>query len=351
MMYTHNLDCIANLKTLCNLHGISGREYKIRSAIISMIDGFCEHKTDNIGNLICYKKGLNGERAQKLMVSAHMDEVGLIITEITDKGYLRFSSVGGIDPRVLVGINVLINDMDDNFIPGVIGIKPIHFLNAAEKDTAPKEENLLIDIGSKSKEQTEKYVKLGSSVNFFENYTELGNEYICSKALDNRFGCAAMVDIIKKDVQYDTYFAFTVQEEIGTRGVATAAYAIQPDISLVLEATTACDIEGVDTSKQVCKINGGAVVPFMDKSNIYDYELYKKVINFAKNNNIPAQTKNVIAGGNDSGTIAKTGSGVKTIAMAIPCRYIHTPSCMASILDIKNTTKLAALFVNDFKFS
>ncbi|MCL2014453.1 MAG: M42 family metallopeptidase [Oscillospiraceae bacterium] len=344
-------DIINNLKTLCGIPGISGRETQVRETIISMIHGHCDYKTDNMGNLICRKKGTLGARKHNLMVSAHMDEVGLIVLAITDDGYLRFDTVGGIDPRVLPGVAVNVDSIigdsiTGDKITGVIGTKALHHLDSSEKDTAVKIEELYIDIGAKNKTQAEKYVKPGASITFLPNFTEFGDGMIRSKALDDRVGCAVMIELIKSEIKYDTGFAFTVQEEVGTRGSAAAAFELQPDVSLVLEATTANDIAGVEPVKQVCKVNGGTVAVFMDKLNIYDYDLYNKVRDLADKHNIPCQTKTLIAGGNDSGTIAKTAGGARTLALSVPCRYIHTPSNAVLISEIENMAALARLVLD-----
>ncbi len=223
----------------------------------------------------------------------------------------------------------------ENNINGVIGAKAVHNLTAEEKKKAVSIDKLYVDIGATDKSEAEKYVSLGDYVHFCPDYEDFGNGKIVSKALDDRVGCAIMLDLINRDFEYDIYFAFTVQEELGLRGAKTAAFAIEPDFSIVLETTTAADIPDVAGEKRVCELGKGAVVSFMDRSTMYDKELYKIAFEIAEENKIPCQTKTMIAGGNDSGAIHVSGKGVRTIAISAPCRYLHSPSCVVQKSDLE----------------
>ncbi|HHX57475.1 MAG TPA: M42 family metallopeptidase, partial [Clostridiales bacterium] len=286
---------LKHLKKLCELNGASGNEQTVRDYILDVIENKCDYHVDNLGNIIAFKKG-NKATDKKLMIAAHMDEVGLIITSIKSDGALTVSAVGGVNPSVLIGRQVSVGT--DN-INGVIGAKAVHNLTADEKEKATSIDKLYIDIGAKDKIEAEKYVSLGDYVHFCPNYEEFGNGKIVSKALDDRVGCAIMLDLISKDLEYDLYFAFTVQEELGLRVAKTATFAIEPDFAIVLETTTASDIPDVSDEKRVCELGKGAVVSFMDRSTIYDKELYKIAFEVAKENDISCQTKTMIAGGND----------------------------------------------------
>ncbi len=325
------------LKELCTINGISGHEDKVRDYIIEQIKGLCEYRIDNLGNLICFKKGKSTPK-NKVMLSAHMDEVGFVVNFINKDGTLKISSVGGVDSRVVFGRQVLVGEKQ---LVGVIGSKAVHNLTTDEKEVAIKFENLYVDIGAKSKEEAESLVTLGEPVVFKSDFLDFGDGCIKSKAIDDRLGCAVLIKLIKPDLEYDTYFTFVVQEEIGLRGARTAAFSVEPDVAIVIESTTAADIPEVSAEKRVCQLNKGAVIGFMDKSTIYNKELYNLAFQTAKENNIPCQTKTMIAGGNDSGAIHISRGGVKTIAISVPCRYLHSASCVIYKTDFKAVSDLA----------
>lgn len=329
------------LQELCLTNGISGDEKAVRDCIISKIKGKCEYSIDNLGNLLVFKKGKKTPD-KKVLISAHMDEVGLIVTYINDDGTLRVSTVGGVDARVVFGRQFVVGD---NKVRGVIGSKAIHNLTKDEKDKAVEIDRCFIDIGAQSKEEAEKYVKLGDSVCFVSDFVSYGDGFIKAKAIDDRAGCAMMIELINSELEYDTYFSFVVQEEIGLRGAKVAAFTVNPDIAIVLESTTAADIPSASDEKQVCKLGCGPVVSFMDRSTIYNKELYRTAFEIARQNNIPCQTKTMIAGGNDSGAIHVSRGGVKTISVSLPCRYLHSPSCVIKYSDMENASKLISLLL------
>lgn len=325
------------IEKLCSVTGISGREEDVRNFIINEIKEYADYSVDALGNLLVLKKGHLRSR-KKVMFAAHMDEVGMIVTYITDDGFLKFSTVGGVDTRVFLGRSVLVGD---DKISGVVGLKPIHMLSKAEQLNMPTKDELYIDIGASSKEEAMSKVHLGDSVCFNSDIVCFGDGFLKGRALDDRVGCAIMIDMIKSELLYDTYFAFTVQEEVGTRGAAAAAFSIAPDYAVVLETTTAADIPGVDGQKKVCKLGDGAVVGFMDNGTIYDRELYNLAFKLGERYGIKVQTKTMVAGGNDARAIHKSGNGVKTIAMSLPCRYLHSPSCVIKLSDAEYVNNLA----------
>lgn len=324
------------LKDLCLLNGTSGDEVRVRDYIINEIKEYSTYKVDNLGSVIAYKKGKKKPN-KTVCINAHMDEVGFIITGITSDGYLRFAPVGGIDTKVCLDRAVTVGE---NRINGVIADKAYHLLEDGEKDKAPSFDKLLIDIGAKSETEAQSVVSLGDFAYFESDYTELGNGYIKAKALDDRIGCMLMIELIKSELEYDTVFCFNVQEEVGLRGSKCTSFAVSADISIVLEATTAGDLDGVSGADRVCVLGNGGVVSFMDNRTIYDRELYKLAMNTASENNIPVQTKTAVAGGNDAGSIQTSGKGAKVMALSIPCRYIHSPSSVVKKSDIDNTRKL-----------
>lgn len=335
---------LENLKDLCLLNGISGNEKSVREYIICEVKDYLDkYQVDNLGNLICFKKGRS--QGKKLLISAHMDEVGFIVTYINSDGTIKFNTVGGINADVVIGRQVTIND-----IFGVVGSQAIHNIPSSQKGKTPSIENLYIDIGTSSKEETEEYVSLGDSIHFYSKYEEFGNDYIKSKALDDRVGCAIMIDLIKSELEYDTYFSFVVQEEVGLRGSKVTSYTINPDFSIVLESTTAGDIHGSCDENKVCILGNGAVVSFMDRRTIYDKELYNLCFDISKGYNIPCQTKTMVAGGNDSGSIHLSRGGVRTISISVPCRYIHSGASVMKFSDAiacENLSKILISRINE----
>lgn len=324
------------LKELCLINGTSGDEGKVRDYIITQIKDYCEYSVDNLGSIIAYKKGKKAPK-QKISINAHMDEVGFIVTGITDDGYLRFTSVGGIDSRVCLDRIVIVGK---KAVKGVIGDKAFHLLSSDEKDRCPSFDDLLIDIGATSKDEAEQYVSLGDFAYFYCDYVELGNGYIKAKALDDRIGCMLMIELIKSELEYDTVFCFNVQEEVGLRGSKCTSYAVDADIAIVLESTTAADLDGVSGANRVCVLGDGPVISFMDNRTIYDRELFELGFTVAKENNIPAQTKTAVAGGNDAGAIQTSGDGARVMAISLPTRYIHSGASVVKASDIDETRRL-----------
>ena len=328
------------LKDLCLLNGTSGREEAVRNYIIEKIKDKCEYSVDALGSVIAFKKGRKAPD-KKVLVAAHTDEVGFIITDITDDGYLRFAPVGGIDAAVVLGRRV-----DINGIKGVVGAKAVHLLSDDEKKNEPSFDKLAIDIGAADKSEAEKAVSLGDCAYFASDYCEFGDGFIKSKALDDRIGCMLMIELINSDLEYDTYFCFNVQEEVGLRGSGCSAYAVKPDVAVILESTTAADIDGVTGGDKCCVLGKGPVVSFMDGRTIYDKQIFDLAFEVAKENNIKIQTKTKIAGGNDAGAIQKSGAGCRVAAVSLPCRYIHSGSSVVKIGDIEETRRFLPLFLS-----
>ena len=319
------------LKNLCNLDGVSGDESAVSDFIISQIDGFCDWKKDSLGNIIVHKNGKNTPK-HKVMLDAHTDEVGLIICGITNEGFLKFHTVGGIETSSLMLRTVRFK----NGVTGAISGKPIHLLDSSARKKLPSPDTLYIDIGASSKEEAEKYISVGDTAVICGEYLESGDSII-SKALDDRVGCAVLIDLIKNYDEYGFYASFSVQEEVGLRGAKTSAFAIEPEFAIVLEATTAKDTGGVSEEDSVCDLGCGVAVSFMDRATVYDRKLYDTAIK----SGIPAQPKRTVAGGNDSGAVHLSKEGVRTIALSLPCRYIHSPSSVANKNDLMNLRKLA----------
>ncbi len=320
------------LLTLCNIPAVSGAEDKIREFILNEVSPYCTASVDQNGNIICFKKGKKTP-LKKVMFDAHIDEVGLIATHITNDGFVKFATVGGIEVGTMLSKTVTF----ENGVKGVVGIKPVHLSSEEERKNFPKADSLYIDIGAASKQEAESKVFLGDVAVFDSTPTLLGKNRVMARAIDDRAGVAVLINLLKGDTQFDFYATFTVQEEVGTRGAKTATFTVNPDYAVVLEATTAADIHGTAEDKTVCRLGGGPAISFMDNGTLYSRKLYETAIN----SGICCQAKTLVAGGNNSRAISLSGSGVEVVAVSLPCRYIHSPSCVADLGDLENTLKMA----------
>ncbi|WP_129600205.1 M42 family metallopeptidase [Anaerophilus nitritogenes] len=333
------------LKKLAQSCGVSGNEKEVRDLILQEVKPYVDKIViDPIGNLIVTKKGRNN--LPSIMVSAHMDEVGLMVKAIDDKGFVKFLPVGGIDDRILVSKVVQIGTEK---IKGVIGAKAIHLQKPDERKKALKHDQLYIDIGAKSKEEAEKLVSIGDYISFCSDYIEFGENLIKAKALDDRVGCAMLINLLKNNYDCTIHALFAVQEEVGLRGAKVAAYRLNPALSIVLEATTCHDLTDVDAPHFSTKLGEGPALSIADMGTYYNKNLVKKVIEIAQNNNISIQLKQTIKGGNDAGVIHTSREGIPTVALSVPCRYIHSPICVINKNDYKNMLNLVDLLLKNLK--
>ena len=330
------------LKQLCALSGVSSWEDEVRDFIRNQAQPYADSiRTDAIGNLIVFKKGKK-PTGNKLLLSAHMDEVGLMVKKIEDDGTLRFSSVGGIDRRVLLGKRVFVGEKR---IPAVVGSKPIHLTTKEDRKSVPKLDQLYLDIGAENREGAEQLVSLGDVATFDPEWMEFGNGMLKAKAIDDRVGCAVLLTLLKEELPMDCTFVFSAQEEVGTRGAFGYAFSVKPEIALVVEGTTASDIPGTPEHMTVCAPGPGPVIPFMDGGTIYDRGLVELLRDLAEKHQIPWQTKHRVAGGTDGRTIQRSRTGVRVAGVAAAVRNIHTPSSVASLADCEEMLKLARLFI------
>ncbi len=334
----------SELFELCRLNGVSGDEDRVREYIRQKAAPYADSmRTDALGNLIVFKKGKKST-GNKLLIAAHMDEVGIIITRVTDDGFLKFDFVGGVDRRVAIGKPVVIGE---NCVPGIIGLKAIHLVKRDEMKKAPKTDALYIDIGAKNKEEALELVQPGTYGSFVGEPEEFGSGLLKAKAIDDRVGCAIMLSLLRQELPMDVTFAFTAQEEVGTRGAFGAAFSVTPEIGLVLETTTAADLPDVEDHRKVCAPGNGPVISYMDGGTIYDRGLFEKLRDLAEANEIPWQTKEYIAGGNDARTIQRTKAGVRVAAISAAVRYLHAPASVGSMADFENMERLVMLFLKD----
>lgn len=319
------------LKKLTEAFGPSGYEDEVRNIIKKEMINICDEVyEDCIGNLICHQKGtlIDGK---SIMLSAHMDEVGFIISYVNNDGYLKFQTVGGIDPNVLISKRVIIGDKR---VCGVIGTKPVHENKDGKNST--KISDLYIDIGVKTKKEALKYINIGDYACFDSNYTKFGDGFVKAKALDDRVGCYTMINIAKRKPNSDIYYVFAVQEEIGHRGAIIATKKLNPAFAIILEGTTCSDVPGTDEYGFSTHIGEGAALSICDGGCYSDVELTKDIMNFAIKNNFKCQYKQTTLGGNDAAVVQISNNSVKVAALSVPCRYIHSQSNVAKLSDIKS---------------
>ncbi|WP_041423881.1 M42 family metallopeptidase [Thermosediminibacter oceani] len=314
------------IKKLTETYGPSGEESKIREVIIDEIKDYVDEiRVDVLGNIIARKAGTG----EKMMLAAHMDEIGVIITNIDDKGFLRFSNIGGVSPFTLIGERVIF----ENGTVGVFGMEKLDSI----KDL--KFNKMFIDIGARSKEEALKKVRLGDKAVYYRSCDIIG-DCVTAKALDDRAGCAVLIRALQnlKNPKFDTYFVFTVQEEVGLRGARTSAYGIEPDLAIAVDVTSTGDTP--EAEKMAVELGKGPAVKIMDRSVICHPKIKEMLIETAEKNNIPYQLEVLEWGGTDTGAIHLTKAGVPSGCLSIPTRYIHTPSEVASIDDIEKATEL-----------
>lgn len=335
------------LKRLCLAFGPSGNEDEVREMIEGEIKDFAtECRTDKVGNLIVFKKG-ESPSPQKRLFCAHMDEVGFMITSAGEDGYLKFKNLGGIEATAMFGKQATVGEKR---LPAVFGGKPIHLIKKEDRDKKRPAEDMYLDTGAIKKEskkdkkgakKTEKSADMGDFAVFRSDFLEFGANKAKCKAIDDRFGCYVLIQLIKSNLSRDCWFVFSTCEEIGLRGAKTAANIIAPETAVVFEATTAGDIYDPKEKNKICSLGGGAVISAMDNAAIYDKKLMALALETAEKNGIKAQIKQAVAGGNESGAYQRANAGAKVLAISLPTRYIHSPSCVADFSDMEAVLDLA----------
>lgn len=330
------------LARLSEARGVSGDEGAVRNLILEQVRPHVEaFRVDAMGNLLVVKG--RHKPGPRVMVAAHMDEVGLMITHVEKNGWLRFAKVGGIDDRLLPGKRVLIGP---DAVPGVIGSKPIHLDEKGARTVTPAAD-MVIDIGVTSRAEAEKVVRPGHYATFDTAFGAFGQGCWKGKAFDDRAGCAVLVELLRHEYDFPVYGAFTVQEEVGLRGAATAAYAIAPDLALVLEGTTCADIPGNEPHRQSTRLGDGPAITVMDRAHIPPRWLVDRLAAAAERRGVPYQWKRTTAGGTDAGPIHLSRTGVPTAVVSVPCRYIHSPCAVMSRRDFDAAQQLVRGFLED----
>jgi putative aminopeptidase FrvX len=326
------------LKNLTEAVGVASYENEVRLLILDLIKKHVdEWHVDAIGNIIALKKG-TGASDLRVLVDAHMDEVGLMITGYDTNGTLKFETVGGFNDRTLLGKVVQIGSQK---ITGVIGARPIHLLTGSQRDSVVKKDTMRIDIGAKNKDAASGKVKVGELAAFVTEYEEVGSCAI-GKSFDDRAGCAALVELLKgKPYPFDLYASFSVQEEVGLRGAAVVGYSVDPDAAIVLECTPAYDLPTKDDTSPNVALGKGPSIYVMDGVTIQDPRVVSHITRTAVSKNIPFQIRKPGGGGTNTASIQRSQSGIPAATIAVPGRHAHTPTMMINLEDYANVVKLA----------
>lgn len=336
------------LKEIAEVAGAPGHEQRIREIVIREVSPLVDDVSiDNMGNVYAVKKGTE---SKKVMIGAHMDEIGFIVTHIDDNGFVRFHTLGGFDPKTLTAQRVIIHGTED--VIGVMGSKPIHVMSPEERGKMPKTTDYFIDLGMK-KEEVEKIVSIGNPITRERDLIEMGNCVNC-KSLDNRLAVFILIESLRtlkdQEVPYDVYGVFTVQEEVGIRGAHVASLKIQPDFGFGLDTTIAYDVPGAKPEEMVTKLGEGTAIKIMDSSTICDYRMVKYMEQVAEKANIKFQKEILTAGGTDTAGIQRMSAGGAIAgAISIPTRHIHQVIEMADKDDIEGSIDLLTACLKNLK--
>ena len=333
------------LEALSNAFGPSGCEEEVRKVVLDAIrEKVDDVRVDHLGNVIAHQKG-TAHPDTRVMVAAHMDEVGFMITHADDSGMLRFVKVGGIDDRVLPAKTVRVGPKK---IPGVLAVKPVHLTKADERGKVIPCNQLAIDIGAKSKDEAGKHFKVGDYAVFDTTFEDLGG-VAKGKAFDDRAGCAVLIELVERGpYPVDFWPVFTTMEEVGARGAGTAAFRVAPAAAFVLEGTICDDTPKEEDLSPTTRLGAGPAISVADRSAIADRRLLALVRETAETEGIPYQLKQPGMGGSDAGTIHVARAGVPSLPVSVPCRYIHSPVSVMSKDDFENTVALMAASLRRF---
>jgi len=320
---------------------VAGREDEVRKIMKDSLKPYVDEiSEDKLGNVIGVKKGR--KNAPKVMLAAHMDEIGLFVKTISKEGFLQFAKVGGIDDRILLAQKVIVHT-ERGPLHGIIGSKPPHIQKEEERKKVLTYDELFIDIGAESQEEAKKMgVKIGDPVSFDIKFDRIGNDVVVGKAFDDRVGCAVMIDVMKmlKQTECAVYAVGTVQEEVGLRGATTAAFGIYPDVGIALDVTVAGDVPGVKEVEAPIKMRKGPAIEIADMGLITHPKVLRMLVEAAEENNIPYQLETGLPGSTDAARIALTREGVPSGVISVPTRYIHSPTSLVSLKDMENAVKL-----------
>lgn len=333
------------LASICETAGAPGFEQRVRTLIIDQLkDVVDEYSIDNMGNVTTIVRGKSSDK--KVMIAAHMDEIGFIVTHIDDNGFVRFHTLGGFDPKTLTAQRVIIHGKKD--LIGVMGSKPIHVMTAAERTKVPKTTDYFIDLGM-PKAEVIKFISVGDSITRQRELIEMGDCINC-KSIDNRVSVFILIETLKqlKNCPYDVYGVFTVQEEVGIRGAQVATLAIKPDFGFGLDTTIAYDVPGASAHEKITELGKGAAIKIMDSQTICDYRMVRYMKELAEKKNITTQVEILPAGGTDTMGIQRfTPGGSIAGAVSIPTRHIHQVIEMAHKEDILQSIDLLSACIEN----
>jgi tetrahedral aminopeptidase len=327
------------LREICEIPGAPGYEARIRNFILEKTEGLVDEiQVDPMGSIIALKRGAENKR---VMVAAHMDEIGFIVNHIDSDGFVRFHPLGGFDPKTLTSQRVIIHGKED--LPGVMGCKPIHIMKPEERKKSPELQDYFIDTGM-SKEELEKIIKPGDTITRMSELIRVGKCFN-GKSLDNRISVYVLLETLlalkDKQIPYDLYAVFSVQEEVGLRGARTAASRINPEFGFGLDTTIAYDLPGAQGHEMVTKLGMGTAIKIIDGTAIADYRMVEFLKKTAEAHNIKWQAEVLPAGGTDTAAIQQYGRGGSVSgAISIPTRYLHQTIEMVHEVDVDNSIHL-----------
>jgi putative aminopeptidase FrvX len=332
-----------NLEKLSNACGVTGRETQVRELMAQLLKPYADEiQVDRMENVIGIKKGK--PKQPKIMLAAHMDEVGLMVKTITKDGFIQFAKMGGIDDRILPAQKVIVYGKKDTY-PGIVGSKPPHIQKEEERKKIITYDDLFIDVGAQNKEDAQNMgIAVGDPIAFDTKYVNLGKDAVVGKAFDNRAGCITMIEAMKllEKTECTVYAVGTVQEEVGLRGAATAAFGVDPDLALALDVTIAGDVPGVRDFDTTVKMGKGPALTISDSGLITHPKILRWLIDTAQEQKIPYQIESGLLGSTDAARISITRQGIPCGNISIATRYIHSPVGMLSLKDIENAAKLTA---------
>jgi putative aminopeptidase FrvX len=332
-----------NLEKLSNACGVTGREEEVRNLMINLMKPHADEIiVDKLENVIAVKKGKKSK--PKVMLAAHMDEVGLMVKTITKEGFVQFAKMGGIDDRILLAQKVIVHTQEGP-LQGIIGSKPPHIQKEEERKKVVTYDQLFIDIAAENLEDAKnKGVKVGDPVSFDVKYSKLGTNAVTGKAFDDRVGCAIMIEVMKQleNTACTIYAVGTVQEEVGLRGAATATFGVDPDVGLALDVTVSGDVPGVREFDTSVKMGKGPVLTVADSGLITHPKVLRLLLEVAEENKIDYQLETGLPGSTDAARMSLTRQGVPSGTVSVATRYIHSPVGMLSLKDAEDSAKLAA---------
>jgi len=341
------------LRELSEAVGISGFEADARDVIYTIIESLVDEVwIDPLGNLLAVRKGRQDN--PRILLDAHVDEIGFIVRYIHDNGFLRLTPIGGWDPRILPGHRVIIRPQGKKpsvkFF-GVIGATPPHLTTMKQRESVIAIDDLYVDIGVASKKTVETMgIRIGTPMTVWQPFIEMPDDSVSGKAFDDRVGCLVIIEVLKRlaklgDHKSSVAMNFAVAEEIGGRGARTGAYTLEPDVALALECTSAGDMPGIPPHKSPTTLGQGPAVTVADRTLIVHPKVLAALEAVAKNKKIPYQYKQPLGGGTDGGPISQSRKGVPTGVVSVPCRYIHSAISLLRISDIKATIDLVYEFI------